>query len=64
MKILLDTHAVLWALLSPNLLSPKAARATADVRYTILVSAASAWEIATKIRLGKLPGAESFELDF
>ena len=30
----------------------------------ILVSAASAWEIATKVRLGKLPGAESLEKDF
>jgi PIN domain nuclease of toxin-antitoxin system len=30
----------------------------------ILVSAASAWEIATKVRLGKLPGAEALERDF
>jgi len=29
-----------------------------------MVSAASAWEIATKVRLGKLPGAEDFERDF
>lgn len=31
---------------------------------TILVSAASAWEIATKVRIGKLPGAEKFEREF
>jgi PIN domain nuclease of toxin-antitoxin system len=30
----------------------------------ILVSAASAWEIATKVRLGKLPGAEKLEQDY
>ena len=30
----------------------------------ILISAASAWEIATKVRLGKLPGAEKLELNF
>jgi PIN domain nuclease of toxin-antitoxin system len=28
------------------------------------VSAASAWEIATKVRLGRLPGAENLERDF
>jgi PIN domain nuclease of toxin-antitoxin system len=30
----------------------------------ILVSAASAWEIATKVRLGRLPGAEKLEQDY
>lgn len=61
---LLDTHTVLWATLSPDFLSPTAARIIADERNTILVSAASAWEIATKARLGKLPGAEEFEKEF
>jgi PIN domain nuclease of toxin-antitoxin system len=36
----------------------------ADSLNTIFVSAATAWEIATKVRLGKLPGAASFERDF
>jgi PIN domain nuclease of toxin-antitoxin system len=36
----------------------------ADVRHEILVSAASAWEIATKVRLGKMPGAENLEREF
>ena len=36
----------------------------ADQSSTILVSAASAWEIATKVRLGKLSGAETFEREF
>jgi PIN domain nuclease of toxin-antitoxin system len=62
--VLLDTHAVLWATLSPHFLSKAAARIIADERNTILVSAASAWEIATKVRLGKLPDAEEFEKEF
>lgn len=64
MKVLLDTHAFLWATLSPVSLSRKASRIIADERNAILVSAASAWEIATKVRLGKLPGAEALEREF
>jgi PIN domain nuclease of toxin-antitoxin system len=64
MKVLLDTCAVLWATLSPAALSSPARAAIADESNTILVSAASAWEIATKVRLGKLPGAERLEQNF
>lgn len=64
MRVLLDTHTLLWATLSPSDLSPKAARITADESNVILVSAASAWEIATKVRIGRLPGAEKFEKEF
>ena len=64
MKVLLDTHTLLWATLSPSDLSPKAARIIADESNVILVSAASAWEIATKVRIGRLPGAEKFEKEF
>ena len=64
MKILLDTHALLWAALSPTSLSRKASALIADEANVILVSAASAWEIATKVRLGKLPGAEDLEKEF
>jgi PIN domain nuclease of toxin-antitoxin system len=63
-RVLLDTHALLWATLSPSTLSPKAREIIADETHTILVSAASAWEIATKVRLGKLPGAEKLEREF
>jgi PIN domain nuclease of toxin-antitoxin system len=63
-KVLLDTHALLWAVLSPSTLSRKASAVIADESNIILVSAASAWEIATKVRLGKLPGAETFEREF
>ena len=64
MRVLLDTHTVLWATLSPSSLSRKASAIIADERNVILVSAASAWEIATKVRLGKLPGAEMLEREF
>ena len=64
MKVLLDTHTLLWATLSPSGLSPKVTKIIADDSNVILVSAASAWEIATKVRLGRLPGAEKFEKEF
>ena len=57
MRLLLDTHALLWWLDGDRRLSRKARGAIADEHATVLVSAASAWEIATKFRLGKLPGA-------
>ncbi len=58
MRFLLDTHALLWALAEPDRLSPRAADVIRNSRNTILASAASAWEIATRYRLGKLAGAE------
>lgn len=64
MRVLLDTHTLLWATLSPSFLSRKASTIIADEANVILVSAASAWEIATKVRLGKLPGAEALEREF
>jgi len=63
-RALLDTHALLWAVLSPRSLSRRAAGIIADERNEILVSAASAWEIATRVRLGKLAGAEALDRDF
>lgn len=64
MKVLLDTCTLLWATLAPSDLSSEARRMIADESNVILVSAASAWEIASKVRLGKLPGAEKLERDF
>ena len=58
MRILLDTHVFLWWLAGSDRLSGVAHDAIADPGNDILISAASAWEIATKHRLGKLPGAE------
>jgi PIN domain nuclease of toxin-antitoxin system len=56
-RLLLDTHALLWWLDGDRHLSRKARTAIGDEDNVIFVSAASAWEITTKARLGKLPGA-------
>jgi len=64
MQALLDTHALLWWLSDQPALT-KAARATiADTNNLIFVSAASAWEIASKVRLGKLPTTTDLAADF
>lgn len=65
MRLLLDTHALIWWLAGDEALSRRAREAIADEVNEIAVSAASAMEIATKFRIGKLPGAallaQSFE---
>ena len=63
MRLLLDTHALLWWLDGDRRLSAKVRRAIQDKSNSILVSAASAFEIATKARLGKLPGAVDVAAD-
>ena len=63
MRLLLDTHAFLWWLDGDRRLSVKARRLIADEANAVLVSAASAWEITTKARLGKLPGAKDVAAD-
>jgi len=63
-KVLLDTCTVIWATLAPASLSEQAREAISDEGNVVLVSAASAWEIATKVRCGKLPGAEKLERDY
>ncbi len=64
MRVLLDTNALIWAWTEPERL-PRAVRAVFNnEEYEFLVSAASAWEIATKVRLGKLSGAIPLERDF
>jgi len=57
MKALLDTHTLLWWLDGDEQLSASARDWIGMTSHSVLVSAASAWEIATKIRIGKLPGA-------
>lgn len=59
MKLLLDTHTLLWWLDGDAKLSRKVRVLIADNENDVYVSAASAWEIATKARLGKLPQALS-----
>jgi len=55
-RLLLDTHTFLWWLAGDDALSSTARSAIEDEHNDIFVSAASAWEIATKHRIGKLPG--------
>jgi len=62
-RLLLDTHTLLWWLDGDRHLSKGARRAIADSDNAVLVSAASAWEIATKVRIGKLPGAVDVAAD-
>jgi PIN domain nuclease of toxin-antitoxin system len=64
LRVLLDTHTLLWAALDPPRLSPKARALLSALSTDVFVSAASAWEIATKVRIGKLPGAGAFAADF
>ncbi len=64
MKLLLDTHALIWWLEGNEALSPRAREAIADEANSIAVSAASAMEVATKFRIGKLPGAALLAHDF
>ncbi|MBB5208472.1 PIN domain-containing protein [Chiayiivirga flava] len=59
MKLLLDTHALLWWFTDDPRLSAPARRAIGDGDNVVLVSAASAWEIAIKHRLGKLGEARA-----
>jgi len=61
--VLLDTHAFLWWIADSGRLSRKARRLISDETNDIAVSAASAWEIATKHRIGRLPGGEAVALD-
>ncbi len=62
-RTLLDTHAFLWWISDSRRLSTPARRAIEDDANTIFVSAASAWEITTKHRIGKLARAEAVALD-
>lgn len=63
MRFLLDTHTLLWSFNGDPSLSVAARRVIEDGSNEILVSAASAWEIATKVRLGKLPTGEELIRD-
>jgi PIN domain nuclease of toxin-antitoxin system len=54
MRLLLDTHVLLWARAAPARLSKAARAALTDPRHQLLVSAVSAWEIAIKHALGRL----------
>ncbi|MBN2196993.1 MAG: type II toxin-antitoxin system VapC family toxin [Polyangiaceae bacterium] len=54
MRVLLDTHALLWALEGGDDLSPRARRLIESASNEVLVSVVSAWEIAVKREQGRL----------
>lgn len=58
LRVLLDTHALLWWLFDDARLSSNARKVIASPDSAVFMSSASAWEIATKYRLGKLPEAK------
>jgi PIN domain nuclease of toxin-antitoxin system len=54
MRLLLDAHAVIWAVDDPSKLSPRAITALQDSTNDLLVSAGTLWEISIKVGLNKL----------
>lgn len=63
MRVLLDTHVFLWWLAGDARLSRQMHTLIGNPDAVCLVSAATAWEITTKVRIGKLPGVEAVALD-
>ena len=61
MKVLLDTHTWLWMLTAPDRLPDRVRRLVTQTGNEVLLSAASAWEIAIKHQLGRLPLPEEPE---
>lgn len=59
MRLLLDTHVVLWALADDKRLGPQVREHIVDGANEVLVSAATVWEISIKVALGKLVAPES-----
>lgn len=61
MKILLDTHILLWWLMDDSALTTVGRESISDAANTVYVSAASTWEIALKKSLGKLQMPDDLE---
>ena len=64
MRLLLDTHAFLWWVINDSRISQAASWAISDEGNEVLISAVSAWEIAIKHRVGKLPESEKLVENF
>jgi PIN domain nuclease of toxin-antitoxin system len=63
-RLLLDTRTLLWWLSEQPKLSATARNSIAHDDVQVIVSAASAWEICTKVRIGKLPSGHALCEDF
>ena len=64
MRLLLDTHALLWSLTEPRKLRGGTRAVLADANNDVFVSAVSGWEIAVKRALGKLEAPDDLEAGF
>ena len=64
MRALLDTHALLWWITQDSSLSQLARTTISETGNEIVVSVASAWELALKVRYGRLPQMAEFVFDF
>lgn len=60
MRVLLDTHVFLWWITDDERLSPRARQVMVEGRNTLVLSAASGWEMAIKAQLGRLSVAGDF----
>ena len=63
MRVLIDTHYVLWAAIESRRMEPWAKELIGGLNNEVFVSAASLYEISLKVRCGKLPEAVEFESD-
>jgi PIN domain nuclease of toxin-antitoxin system len=64
LRVLLDTHTLIWWMTTDPHLSRLARVQIEEKDNVSLVSAVSAWEIATKVRIGRLPAAADLVSDF
>lgn len=63
-RFLLDTHALLWWLTTPERLNEQTHEAISDLNNDVFVSAVSGWEIALKANLGKLQVPDNLAITF
>lgn len=63
MKLLLDTHALIWWLMNDASLPPTMRAAIGSTENEVIVSAATAWEIGIKYKIGKLPDVAALVAD-
>ncbi len=64
MRLLVDTHVFLWAILTPERLSDHARSIFLDPKAELLVSIATPWELAIKAGIGKLENGSTILTDF
>lgn len=63
-RVLIDTHVYAWMVSDPDRLSGTALDVVVDIETEVFVSAATLWELATKTRIGKWPGARTLVSTF